>query len=102
MRMEDSEPGSVNEKQRESHVIDLVGAHHAREIGYMVLPDYWWNGYAAEALQAWMTWYWKAYPGGCEKRDCYEGVDGTRGGKSRKVLQKCGFTWRCESQKEVE
>ena len=101
-RNEKDEPDSVYEVQGDSEVIGLVGAHQVPEIGYMFLPEHWGKGYATEAMRAWMGWYWKVYPGNDKEGEYLKAVTGPEAVSSRRVLQKCGFTWWCKSQREVE
>ncbi|KAI4682148.1 uncharacterized protein J4E88_005037 [Alternaria novae-zelandiae] len=45
------------------HVIGLIGAVRAPEIGYMFNAEYWGRGYATEALEAFMPLFFEHYSG---------------------------------------
>ncbi|EMD85797.1 hypothetical protein COCC4DRAFT_34679 [Bipolaris maydis ATCC 48331] len=58
------------------HVIGLIGAVRAPEVGYMFNASYWGKGYATEALRAFMPMFFEHYSGNCiaDYRD--EGANG--------------------------
>ena len=72
-----------------------------REVGYMFDPDHWGKGYATEALQALLDDYWRKYPKGHpllansddQLRLIARTGSETEAAASRRVLQKCGFTF---------
>ncbi|KAL9127914.1 MAG: hypothetical protein Q9217_003300 [Psora testacea] len=86
------------EEALDAKVIGFVGATHLPEVGYMYDPSVWGNGYATEALRAWIEMYWQNWPDGHpsiakdEERRCLTAVTGQEdGAASRRVLKKCGF-----------
>jgi len=45
-----------------NRVIGVIGAVRGPEIGYMLHPDFWGQGYATEALDVFMTLFWAYVP----------------------------------------
>ena len=96
---------AIEERSNPGKVVGVIGSRFSEppECGYMFRTDMWGNGYATEALRAWLEVYW-ALP---RKDVILEGKDGaqhwteaesllaeTELGNvgSRRVLVKCGFT----------
>ena len=84
-------------------IIGLTGAHCLPEIGYVFAPTAWGQGYATEALKAWIHMYWQKYADGYpalpeDKRAYLKAVTGPGGDGSRGVLRKCGFRWFSEEE----
>lgn len=86
----------------------MVGGVRLPEVGYIYDPSIWGNGFATEALRAWMDMYWSKYPDGHpdlpkEERGHLRAKTGQENGgmnDSGNVLKKCGF--RKVGEKEVE
>ena len=57
------------------------------ELGYMIHPDYWGKGYAGEAVQAFLQYYWQLRP---ETQSIIAKVD-TENEASVRILVKNGF-----------
>ncbi|MCJ1252469.1 hypothetical protein MMC24_000275 [Lignoscripta atroalba] len=91
-----------------SKVIGIGFGRRVPEIGYLILPPFWGQGYASEALQAFLDAYWETLP------EEYPGVaDGDRmyvmaythwdNYASQNVLRKCGFEkWRDEVEESAK
>lgn len=89
----------LQKSEHQSPVIGLMGAHNLPEIGYVIDPAFWHQGYATEALQGWMKWYWDTYPDGHPSllkppdQHVLLAETGPEAAASRRVLQKCGFVF---------
>jgi [ribosomal protein S5]-alanine N-acetyltransferase len=89
----------VMELKATGEVIGMCGVNNwSREdrrvdIGYMLHPDYWNQGYTTEAARAMTRWSFEQLNVHRVQADCTEGNEG-----SARVLLKCGFkhegTWR--------
>lgn len=67
-----------------------------REIGYVLSPDYWGNGYVPEAVQAMIRFGFEAL--GLERIWCgYFSFND----QSRRVVEKCGFTYAFTKTQEL-
>ena len=88
-------------------VIGLCGGHTLPEIGYIFDPSYWGQGYATEALKAFLKVYWDTWPRGYpslkgEERFYLKAITGMDGHASMAVLRKCGFKYWKEEEEENE
>ena len=77
----------------ENRVIGSVGLHDkgipaAREIGYVMHPDYWGNGYMTEAVKAVLDFAFDEL-----KLDIIHIAHFPENTRSRSVIQKCGFLY---------
>lgn len=72
-------------------VIGTIGAIRTPEVGYGIHPDYWGKGYASEALQAFMPFFWDQFSGE-ERYDHAEAYCHPDNIGSRRLLEKNGFT----------
>jgi RimJ/RimL family protein N-acetyltransferase len=70
-------------------IIGSIGSMRDGEIGYMLHPAVWGKKIAPEALRAYIPAYFAAVAG-AEKLTAHTDTLNTR---SRKVLEKTGFTW---------
>lgn len=71
-------------------MIGIVGVYSFRpaaELGYVFHPDVWGQGYATEALKAFMALYWELRP----SVDAVEAKTDVEHKGSIRVLSKCGF-----------
>ena len=95
----------VRLKSSPPHVVGPMGATQLPEIGYCYHPSVWGQGYATEALKAWIEIYWATWTDGfpglnMDKRECLVAQTGPQDKKSPRVLQKCGLG--LVEQEEVE
>ena len=75
---------------RAHKMIGIVGVFTFRptaELGYTFHPDVWGQGYATEALKAFMVLYWALRP----SVDAVEAKTDVENEASIRVLSKCGF-----------
>ena len=92
----------------DADIVGMVGGVRLPEVGYIYDPSIWGNGFATEALRAWMDMYWSKWPDGHpdlpkEERGHLRAKTGQENGgmnDSGNVLKKCGFR-KC-GEKEVE
>ncbi|KZF21425.1 hypothetical protein L228DRAFT_249242 [Xylona heveae TC161] len=91
-------------QNRLAKVIGLVGAPMIPEVGYILHPAHWGQGYATEALQAFLRLYWKVIPPGQQEGgyDYAEAHADPENVSSIKVLRKCGFSFIEKREKDVE
>ena len=88
--------------------VGLLGAPRLPEVGYIIDPAHWGQGYATEALRGYMENYWRLYPAGHPSLESTaEGLflkaeTGPEAAASRKVLQKCGFVFNGKREEEEE
>ncbi|KAL3494506.1 GNAT domain-containing protein [Aspergillus germanicus] len=63
------------------------------EIGYMFVPGVWGKGYASEAAQGMVRWWFKLYPGDSEseKPEGIYSIVAKTNPASLRVMEKCGF-----------
>lgn len=86
-------------------VVGMCGGTTLPELGYMFRPSVWGLGYATEALEGFIRWYWTTFPNG---HPTLEGEDTTylsavtnppsEAGASIAVLKKCGFEYWKEEE----
>ncbi|KAK4548869.1 hypothetical protein LTR36_008642 [Oleoguttula mirabilis] len=94
------EPSTTQELNEPQHLIGIAGSFHWPSVGYLVHPDYAGKGYATEALQALTPRLFERMPPaskggvGC---DYIEASTDSENWASRRVLDKCGFTY-CETR----
>ena len=83
--------------QRHEPVIGFIGITSPPSLFYIFDEKYWGNGYATEALRAFLQTYWERYPDGL-----IDGPDDVKGqyleasvahgnAGSENVVKKCGF-----------
>jgi RimJ/RimL family protein N-acetyltransferase len=85
------------------HVIGLIGAVRAPEVGYMLNADYWGKGYATEALRAFMPLFFDHYNGhDGEKFEYAEAHTDPELLSSQNVLSKVGFKFHELKYKDFE
>ena len=89
-------PGSTNTVfviELDGAPIGMVGLDRSKpaaELGYWIGVDYWGRGYATEAARAMIDYAFEEFD-----------IDAIHAGArvinpaSRKILEKCGFQWRC-------
>ncbi|KAL8709634.1 MAG: hypothetical protein Q9220_005726 [cf. Caloplaca sp. 1 TL-2023] len=94
----------AGKKTASQRVIGAVGGTDLPEIGYMFRPSVWGRGYATEALQGFINFYWKTFPlghpriGDGDERKYLKAVTGppeeaAQAAASVAVLKKCGFEY---------
>jgi RimJ/RimL family protein N-acetyltransferase len=94
-------PDSDSPSGSSPHVIGLIGAVRAPEIGYMFNKSYWGKGYCTEALRAFIPIFFAHYSGGGhENYDYAEALTDTELVSSHNVLTKAGFTLRGQREKD--
>lgn len=79
-------------------VVGVAGTFHVPKVGYLIHPSYWGKGIASEALRAIVSAIFERFPCSSESvhgLDYVEGWIDVKNAASRRVLEKCGFTW-CE------
>ncbi|KAL9576677.1 MAG: hypothetical protein Q9212_006904 [Teloschistes hypoglaucus] len=96
---------------KKPHVIGICGATHLPEVGYMFRPSAWGKGYATEALQGFIEFYWETFPQGhpsisdADERTYLKAVTGPpeeapQSAASIRVLKKCGFEYWKEQKED--
>ena len=83
------------EKYREDHYPEL-DPYLGREIGYVLSKDYWGRGLMPEAVKAVIDWLFEE-----EKLDFILCGHFDHNSRSRRVIEKCGFTFFGESTYET-
>ena len=83
-------PRNIDDTLHKPRVIGVIGAIRTPEVGYMIHTDFWGEGYASEALQAFMPVFFEHYSGK-ERYDFAEAHVDPEHIPSRKVLEKAGF-----------
>ncbi|MCL2384414.1 MAG: GNAT family N-acetyltransferase [Alphaproteobacteria bacterium] len=83
---------AVSLKSGQAHAIGLISAHPATaadvEIGYMLAPSHWGQGYATEAIKALIDMVFNLTPASRIIANCRSGNSA-----SCRVLEKSGFTF---------
>jgi len=76
-------------------VIGLIGIIRSPNVGYILNPDVQGQGYATEALKAFLYKYWDyaATSDHCTNQDHLSADIDANNLASRKVLEKCGFAF---------
>jgi RimJ/RimL family protein N-acetyltransferase len=72
-------------------LIGFVGVHTVPEVGYMIHPSKWGYGYATEALNGFLDFYFPYMKELGERAEFVEAVADPENAGSIKVLEKCGF-----------
>ncbi|KAH8726510.1 GNAT domain-containing protein [Phaeosphaeriaceae sp. PMI808] len=84
-------------------VIGLIGAVRVPEVGYMFNSSYWGQGYATEALSAFMPLFFAHYFGEEHERHDYAvALTDTELLSSQNVLSKVGFRLHEKREKDFE
>ena len=56
-------PRNIDDTLHKPRVIGVIGAIRTPEVGYMIHTDFWGQGYASEALQAFIPVFFEHYSG---------------------------------------
>ncbi|KAL8825279.1 MAG: hypothetical protein Q9170_007859 [Blastenia crenularia] len=95
-------PSNNESPTAKPQVIGLCGGTKLPEIGYMYRPSVWGRGYATEALNGFIKFYWETFPQGhpsieaAEEKEYLLATTGPpdehpNSASSMAVLKKCGF-----------
>ncbi|KAK4613658.1 hypothetical protein CLAFUW4_09125 [Fulvia fulva] len=95
-------PGVINfairerlDDQVKGKIIGIIGSFHPPACGYMIHSGHTGNGYATEALKAFVPFYFQHHPsvsGDGLGFDHIEGFVDAQNYASQRILEKCGFT----------